>query len=325
MSAVRVLLQNALLPLFQPGLNSALDVKAWVANQNYFFTQDITSNSFSLRASDPNQLRQALANDLNRLASAAFESAAGIGLDLALPRSLAWGSVRSYYSAFFGAHAFMRLFGTACIQLDDEHMGQVLNAAQAMGRCGGITELNSGFFAASIDPSFHTVIFSRLKDSHRDTWATLVSVIDELVASLPATTALSSHKLEALALLSDLKAQLTRSGSSKGNWLSTMRNSINYRQSHGVWFPYNRSADPALLEAAARAWKISPSPSPGPKAALSELDCFFQASARLVALVRELTLEAAELNSPLNPTFANGCLKLLHEAKQPRIRATMAT
>ncbi|CAM5497036.1 hypothetical protein [Eoetvoesiella caeni] len=316
MTAVRTLLQSARLPLFQPGLASALDVKAWVANQNYFFTQDIAANSFSLRASDPLQLRQALANDLNRLASASFESAAGVGLDSALPRSLAWGSVRWYYSAFFAAHAFMRLFGTACIQLDDEHVDLVFKAAQVMGRSGGLTALGSGFFAASIDPAFQSVTFCRLKDSHRDTWATLVSIVDGLAETLPNTTALSSHKLEASALLSDLKVQLTRSGSSRGNWLSTMRNSINYRQSHGAWFPYNRSTDPALLESAARAWKIHPSA--GPRKGLSELDYFFQASAGLVALVRELTSVAAELNSPLNPIFEKGFLKLLNEAKKTR-------
>ena len=319
MTAVRVLLQNARLPLFQPGLDSALDVKAWVANQNYFFTQDIAAASFSLRASDPSQLRQALANDLNRLASAAFESAAGIGLDSALPRSLAWGAVRSYYSAFFAAHAFMRLFGTACVQLDDEHVAQVFSAAQVMGRSNGLPALDSGFFAVSIDAAFQAVTFRRLKDSHRDTWATLVLVVDTLQAGLPATTALSSHKLEASALLSDLKTQLTRSGSTKGNWLSTMRNTINYRQSHGAWFPYNKSADPAILESAARAWKNSTGP--GPTTSLSELDCFFQTSVGLVALVRELTSVAAGLNSPVSPTFTNGCLKLLNEVKKQRKRA----
>ena len=49
-----------------------------------------------------------------------------------------------------------------------------------------------------------------------------------------------------------------------------MRNSINYRQSHGTWFPYNKLADPAVLEYAARAWKSHPSP--GTNTAQSELD-----------------------------------------------------
>lgn len=324
MTAVRVLLQKVRLQLLQPGSTSALDIKAWVANQNYFFSQDIAAGSFSLRASDPTQLRQALANDLNRLASAAFESAAGIGPDPSLPRSLAWGSVRSYYSAFFAAHAFMRLFGTACVQLDDEHVDKVLSAAHAFGRSGGLTTLDSGFFVADIEPAFDGITFRRLRDSHRDTWSTLISVVNSLEQAVPTTTALGTHKLDALALLLHLKAQLTRSGSVKGNWLSTVRNSINYRQSHGVWYPYNKSADPALLESAARAWKSLPVAGAA-NATQSDLDCFFQASAGLVALVRELTTAAAELNSPLSPTFANGCLKLLNEAKTPRRRVNSAT
>jgi len=317
MTAVRTLLQSARLALFQPGLASELDIKAWVANQNYFFTHDITTNCFSLRASNSRQLRQALANDLNRLASAAFESAAGVGLDPALPRSLAWGAVRFYYSAFFAAHTFMRLFGTACVQLDDEHVDLVLQAAQTMGRSGGLTALAPGLFSVSIDPAFQSVMFLRLNDSHRDTWTTLVSVFDALENNLATTAALSSHKLEASAILSDLKAQLTRSSSTKGNWLSKMRNSINYRQSHGAWFPYNKSADPTLLESAARAWRVRSSTTP--KGEVSELEGFFQASAGLVALIRELILVAAELHSPLNPTFEKGCLKLLNEAKSSRI------
>lgn len=322
MTAVRVLLQCARLSLFQPGKVSALDVKAWVANQNYFFTQDINTKSFTLRASDSEETRQALANDLNRLASAAFESAAGIGIDPVFPRSLAWGAVRAYYSAFFAAHSFMRLFGTACVQLDREHVVQVLSSAQAMGRAGGLTTLDSGFFAATFDTTLQTVTFQRLQDSHRDTWATLLTVIESIENALPSTTALSIHKVEASLLLSDLKQQLTRSGSTKGNWLSTVRNSINYRQSHGAWFPYNKLADTAVLESAARSWKISPSLET--KTTHGELDCFFHASAVLVGLVRELTCVAAELNSPLNPTFARGFLKLLNEARTPRRRATRA-
>lgn len=323
MTAVRVLLQKARLPLFQPGLQSAIDIKGWTANQNYFFDQDITANSFSLRASDPSQLRQALANDLNRFASAAFESAAGIGPDPCLPRSLAWGSVRSYYSAFFAAHAFMRLFGSACVQLDSEHVDQVFRVALAFGRAGGLTTIESGFFVAEVEPAFDTITFRRLRDSHRDTWASLLSVLNMLEQSIPTANALRSYKLEASALISDLKAPLTRSGSVKGNWLSTVRNSINYRHSHGVWYPYSKSVDPALLESAGRAWK-SLSCINTLNTGLNDLDCFFFASSGLVSLVRELTTTAADLNSPLSPIFANGCLKLLNEAKAPWRRNSTA-
>lgn len=319
MTVARVLLRSARLPIFRAGSTAATDIKAWVANQNYFFDQDITSASFSLRASTPDELRQALANDMNRLAAAAFESAAGLGVDPSLPRSLAWGSIRSYYAAFFAAHGLMRLFGTACVQLEDEHVDQVLTAARAFGRSGGLSTLDAGLFSAYIEPSFDRITFTRLRDSHRDTWATLLTVIDQVSASIPQSVALSSHKIEAASLLSDLRSGLTQSGAVKGNWLSQLRNSINYRQTHGVWFPYTRTADPTLLESAARAWRLKPAVQPT-TAGASDLEGFFGYSSGIVGLLRELTIVAADLNSPTSQTFAQGSLKLLNEAKMPKKR-----
>lgn len=323
MTAFRVLLQSARLPVFRAGSASAVDLKAWLANQNYFLDQDISANSFSLRAADPDNVRQALGNDLNRLAGAAFESAAGIGVDRSLPRSLAWGSIRSYYSAFFAAHGIMRLFGTACVQLEREHADKVLAVARTFGRTGGLSTLDAGFFVAIVEPAFDRVTFSRLRESHRDTWATLLAVVSKLEAAIPTSAAISTHKVEASSLLSDLRSSLTRSGAVKGNWLSQVRNSINYQQSHGVWFPYTRAADPAVLDSASRTWRSKVTLQPA-LIATSDLEAFFHCSSGLVALLRELTTVAAEMNTPVSPVFLHGCLKLLHDAKAPRRRATSA-
>jgi hypothetical protein len=319
MSAIRVLLQSARLPIFRSGSASAADVKAWIASGNYFFDHDVCSNSFSLCASDPDQLRQALANDMNRLAAASFESAAGVGADPSLPKSLAWGVIRSYYAAFFAAHGLMRLFGTACVQLEDAHASRVFAAAQVFGRTGGLAGINSGFYSADIDPGFERVTFTGLRESHRDTWATLLAVIDRVDKAIPGSSALSADKIEASRLLSDIRSGITRSGAVKGNWLSNLRNSINYRQTHGAWYPYNKRANPALLESAGRAWRVSPSA--GSLAATgSDLDVFFGCASAVVSLLRELVTVAAELSSPPSPTFARGCLKLLNESQTPRAR-----
>jgi hypothetical protein len=317
MAASRVLLQQARLDLFSEAGASAIDLKAWIANQNYFIDQDISSSCFSLRAADPNEVRNALANDLDRLASAAFESAAGVRAEPTLPRSLAWGSIRYYYAAFFAAHGLMRLFGTACVYLDAVHVSRILEVADNFGRSGGLSVLSAGFYSARVSARFDCVSFDRIEDSHRDTWNTLLKVLDELSTCVPNATALASHRLEALELLSNLKAGLTRSGSPKGNWLSTLRNSINYRQTHGVWFPYSRSADPAILESAARAWTTKPGTRPL-AADRGDLCEFFEQSAALVGLLRELITIAAEMHGQPSAPFALGCLRLLNEAKTPR-------
>lgn len=318
MSAVRVLLQSARLSLFQPSGNSGIDLKGWVANQNYFIDTDLQQGQFSVRVSNSSEVVQALANDLNRMACAAFESAAGVRPDTAVPRSLAWGAIRSYYAAFFAAHTFMRLFGTSCVQLDTEHVDKVFSSANTFGKTGGLRSLDAGFFSAHIEPAYNAITFTRLRDSHRDTWSTLLTVIDQLETAVRSAIALSANKVEASNLLSDLKEGLTRSGSIKGNWLSTMRNSMNYQHSHGVWFPYrSRAARTELLEAASRSWLASPNPA-GAVLPRADLDSFFQVATSLVTLVRELLCVAANLNDPLNPLIKNGCLKLLKEITAPR-------
>ena len=43
---------------------------------------------------------------------------------------------------------------------------------------------------------------------------------------------------EAIAKLSDLKNNLICEGSNGGNWLSRVRNIINYKNTMGLWYPY---------------------------------------------------------------------------------------
>jgi hypothetical protein len=323
MSVPRLLLHTARLDIFQPNTATSADLKGWVANQNYFIDADIQANEFTLRASSPQELASALGNDLNRLAAAAFESAAGIKSDQALPRSLAWGAIRSYYSAFFAAHAFMRLYGVACSQLESEHVDRVIASARTFGRAGGLNSLDSGFFSVEIDPAFKTATFRRLRESHRDTWNVFLSVVQALDAAIPNAVGLSKHKMEAAALIGDIKTGLTRSRSPKGNWLSMVRNSINYQQSHGVWFPYSAKATREdLLDTVSRSWLAAP---PGNVTlAATDLEVFFGVAVQIVATLRELLSTGASLVDPLNPMMKNGCMKLLNDVQAAR-RAAGAT
>lgn len=313
MSAIRVLLQSARLSVFQPTGSSAIDVKGWIANRNYFVDTNLLAGEFSLRASDSNELRRALANDLNRMTAAAFESAAGIASDPVLPRSLAWGSIRSYYSSFFAAHALMRLFGTACSQLDPEHVDAIYTSAQVFGRTGGLNSLSSGFYSVEIDSSFSLVKFRKLKESHKDTWSVFLLTLNAIEGNIPGAAALSAHKIAASALISDLKDGLTRDNSNKGNWLSSTRNSINYRLTHEVWFPHrSRAVRAEVLQVAARKWLQVPSPISS-VSGLSDLDVYFDVSVMTVALLRELFSTGAALSNPIDEIFTNGSLRLLND------------
>lgn len=315
MSGIRLLLQSARLSLFRPGGASANDVKAWVANQGYYIDVDLGKTEFTLRPSNPSDLARALANDLNRMAIAAFESAAGVRSDQVLPRSIAWGAIRTYYASFFAAHTFMRLFGISCSQLDPEHVNKIFQSAQTFGKTGGLASVEAGFYSINIDHNFGSVKFRKLRDSHKDTWAELLATIENLEATIPSATAISQHKIDASGLLTDLKSGISSANSVNGNWLSTVRNSINYRHTHGVWFPYSaKNGRDELLDAVSRNWLNAPSPQGRPPRT-GELENYFDVAIMLVSLVRELITVASELTDPLDPIFKNGCLKLLNEVK----------
>ena len=312
MSAYRVLLNSARLQLFAPGSGSHSDLRAWIANQKYSVMTSISPTAFTLVATDSSDLVQSMANDCNRLACAAFESAAGVGPDHTIPNSLAWGSIRSYYSAFFAAHGVMRLFGSACIQLDKEHVVKVFEAARAYGQIGAVASLDSGFYRASIDPAFGQVTFCRLKNPHLDTWATFLSVLTSVKDNVSTTPGSTKNKMIALEILDDLRFGLTLYQASNGNWLSTFRNAINYRQSNGVWFPHARTSQGELLNEASRLWKVS---HPSSRISMEKTDVrvFLAASMCLVSLLRELVISASSTYPKVNAVFENGSLRLLRQ------------
>lgn len=318
MSAVRIFLESARLSIFQPCNVTSMDIKGWVANQNYFIDSDIESTKFTLRASDPEQLKAALANDVNRMTIAAFESAAGVLPDSAMPRSVAWGAIRAYYASFFAAHAVMRLFGTCCSQLDNEHVNMVYKSAQTFGKAGLIKSIESGFYCVNIDTNFETINFEKLKDSHKDSWRTFRALLDRMSEKIPESVSISKYKIEASGLISDITDSISRSNSASGNWLSAMRNSINYRQSHGAWFPYTSKLNGTqILDAASRNWLTYPTVS-NPASDAGDIDVFMTTSTKVVSLLRELILCGSELSTKVNPSFKNGCLKLLNEVKATR-------
>jgi hypothetical protein len=97
----RVLSQLAHLEIFKKQVETFIDLKGWVANQQYLIDPAMTSKSFVLRAHDSNGLKAALANDCNRMAMAAIESISGFQPEKIFPKSSGWATIRAYYASFF--------------------------------------------------------------------------------------------------------------------------------------------------------------------------------------------------------------------------------
>lgn len=312
-SVQKVLVQQSHLDIFACNRLTEIDIKGWIANQNYFIDDDLENNNFIIRAENTEYLKSALANDCNRMASAAIESISGVHLDGDFKKSGAWGIIRTYYSTFFAIHSIMRMFGISCSNLEQAHVNKIFESAKVVNRTGNLTKLEKGFYAIKIDNNFSSVNFYKYKDSHKDTWGEFLNLLNRLIIESENATAITNYKIEAIDILMSIRRGITRSGCrEKGNWLSVIRNSVNYQHSHGVWFPYERrSIAPSYIDAFKKNW-IKPLDTLDRNLSGGEIESFFDVALLINALFRELLVSCSEKASGSNLVFTNGSLKLLH-------------
>jgi len=240
---IRIIHQLTINEIFETFVKTESDLKAWLANGQYLLSKPLKPNpqnhadEFELNLQNPNMLYASLANDCNRFSLAAIESMWSIKKVEKLPKSTGWAAVQMYYSAFFAVHAILRIFGQACTQLENSHVQKVYQIAVATQDDGGVSHIENGFYFSSLANG--KLKYNKLKDSHADTWSSfynlLIWIFDNIINN---TTGLGSHKSDAISLISDLKTAISRSGATRGNWLSFIRNKVNYQHSYGVWYPY---------------------------------------------------------------------------------------
>lgn len=312
----KVLVQMTHLDMF--GVKSAkeLDVKGWVANQHYLFDHDLTPTAFSVRTSDKSNLSIALANDCNRMAMAAIESVAGVRLDDPFKSSGAWAIIRVYYATFFAVHSIMRMYGISCCQLESKHTSKLFQIADLLGKTGGERNIENGFYAIQIDKRYENLNFVKYKDSHKDTWDCFSKLITKVAGDIRGVTALSHYKLEATDILLSIKEGLVHGGrTSCGNWLSQIRNSVNYQHSHGVWYPYERKpVVPQYIVKLAADWTKSPTVI-NHNIRKSDIEAFFELSADILSLFKTLLTSCINRYESAKTIFANGSYRQLNSLK----------
>ena len=132
------ILASSLRSLWAPGLNEitgnvATGINGWVAEGDYQIYQPVKANQFSLTMADSQPFLLASASDINRTASAAFESISSATKNELFPKSSAWILIKSYYAAYFAAHAVTRMLGTAFVTLERPQTAAINKIANLFG------------------------------------------------------------------------------------------------------------------------------------------------------------------------------------------------
>lgn len=245
---------------------AVLGVDAWLATNDYaclsYTAGQAASNgvasikeSLAISVASTDTLSHAFASEIARFSCAAYESLMDAAPPPAVSKSLGWSVVRHYYAAFYSAHAIMRIAGAALTYVSSDTAKRINSVAGAY--LGAKPTLKAGIHLVRIDRSnSRQVSITRVSagsgGSHEDMWMTFLEFSREAEAEIIRTLGRSSAgPAGAVQLLEDLRKIFKDAG-----WASKLRNGVNYRQEHGVWFPWSRkNRDAAKLASRMLLWQ----------------------------------------------------------------------
>lgn len=241
-------------------------VDAWLANGGYICVaynpgQPADNGMASVRevmtlnVASPEGLSHAFASEISRFSCAAYESLLDAEPPAAASKSLGWAVVRHYYASFYCAHALLRISGSALTYISPATAQKINRIAGAY--LGILPSLKAGIHVVRFDrDNNQQVTVTRLSagsgGSHEDMWTVFLEFTKEAEAEIIRSLGRDSEGPNGAAqILEDVRRCFRGAG-----WASGLRNGVNYRQEHGVWFPWaRRERDAVALSDRMRLWK----------------------------------------------------------------------
>ncbi|WP_454280126.1 hypothetical protein [Sphingomonas sp. Marseille-Q8236] len=212
-------------------------LKTWLIDGNYYVNN--LQPVFSLYAQIDNELKGALSIDAFRFATHSAQTVFEIECSKAYPNFTAWRLIQTYYASFFSAHAILRFFGKSFSHLETGHV-KFLNK-RCSTEAGYDPKLSSGYYLMSFKEKENNIDFFKYDESHKDLWKCFHALIQDISSELLKGIASKDRRETLSKFFSDIADALTARGRfPAGNWLSVVRNDVNYKSSHGVWFPFSK-------------------------------------------------------------------------------------
>jgi hypothetical protein len=226
------------------GINSVsgkpnIDIRRWISTGTFQVEPASTPENIILRPGVFSDCLRAPAGDINRIAMGADETCSSILEIPNLPRSMAWLIIKIYYAAFFSAHAIIRTQGVSCTSFDVIDIIRLRRIADMYGMANS-NAIMSGQYKISFNASAKTMTLNHADKlrSHEFLWKTTIDQIGVMKTQLAEGFFATSYVEDMEKVFGRLEATLSDNGRLSGNWLSQIRNKVNYRQVYDVWYPY---------------------------------------------------------------------------------------
>jgi hypothetical protein len=235
----------------------------------------------------------ATASDCCRLSGSAFQTAASLASSTFDRNGLPWEIIKLYYSAFYAGQTVIRLLGEACSFLDARHVARISAVAAAVGKVPGFN-LEPGLYRCTLDPSASKLTCIKIVGgTHESFWKVFGNRFKAASTSVLQGPLVPADAQAVFAQL-DAFADLIKRHGSYG-WLSTLRNDLQYRHFHDVWFPSSiGKRDRGILRRLATQWKTDPMMLDLDAVRFGVLGEFIIACSFVIALCRVLLTRVAE-------------------------------
>jgi hypothetical protein len=315
---------DAFRPYWAHGINNIISQKSlplstWLlAGNDYQIYDQITPTTFNISVYDRNLFLVPITFDCNRFSSSAFETLIKFEENAILPRSSSWLIVKNYYSAFYAAHYILRIIGKSLTQLDKNVTNKISKIADLYNYKNSI-EIEKGFYLADYSNKNNTLHFEKQTKtgedgSHGILWFIFSQTLLKISNEILNTT--SSTEVQSISIkLSECYANLTYNGHHNGSWLSSIRNMINYKHSHGIWFPYlNQEKYCQELLKYSDEWKKSSSTIELKKHYGKELIRFMCTCQFIISIAREISVDMSKRCSVGKSFQLNGPIGLLNQS-----------
>ncbi|HKY18698.1 MAG TPA: hypothetical protein VJL82_07165 [Rhizomicrobium sp.] len=158
-------------------------------------------------------------------------------------RAIAWPLLKLYYAAFFGAHSIMRATGCGLLRVDGSNARIVQEIAKAYSVTVDVNAGTYEFRLVQLADKSIDLELARVEEkggAHEAFWKVFYLFLTRLASEVANNNEVDAQ--QTIAELAQVQALMGARGLTAGTWLSYVRNQINYRHEHDVWFPYGCTA-----------------------------------------------------------------------------------
>lgn len=277
----------------------------------YLVSYDNSKRTTTLEFGASEYILEAVGYDISRFATSSFQTICTVPEELNGEYSVPWSLIRIYYSAFYSAHSLVRIFGESCTYLERSHTTRITSIGSAMGLTPAFN-LDKGVYHFKLNSSASGFCLARAGGSFGGSHETFWDIFLRLIKSVRDGVLLGPlpprDSQAVFALLSALVDSLQ-----EGRWLSSVRNAVQYKHSHDVWFPAKmRAKGRHILSRLASQWLVDPLDISLQETKSGELGKFISACSFIVALCRCIITHISERSAAGAQSFtAFGPMKFL--------------